>query len=165
MGAHDVRGLGPADWSILRQARLAALTDSQESFGSNLAEEAAWEPERWLESLREARWAVVEKAASPVALVGVRPAADVPDCDCWISSWWVAPEWRGAGASDALLGWVDTLCRAQAWVQQGLGVWVENDRAQRAFARLGFHLEGGPRKSTHFPGRLYVRMLRTVPPG
>lgn len=163
MRPHEAHGLAPADWSRLRSARLAALADSPQSFGAALADEEAWPAERWMQSLREARWAVVEESDGPIGLVVVRAATDVPDSDCWISSWWVAPSHRGAGVSDGLLDWLDRICRGQGWTRQGLGVWAENTRAQRAFARLGFVRHGGPRASTHFPGRRYVRMLRTVP--
>ena len=163
MGGFAVRALSAADWADLRAARVAALTDSPESFGGDPDVEGAWPQARWVESLAEAGWGILEGSAGPVGLVGVRPASDVDDCDCWISSWWVAPQARGAGASDALLAWVDDRCRREGWRRQGLGVWAENLRAQAAFVRLGFAVDGGPRASTHFPGRRYVRMLRMVP--
>ena len=163
MSGFTVRALTASDWELLRSARVAALTDSPESFGGDPDEEAAWPRERWTDSLVEARWGIATEPSGPIALLGVRPAADAYDCDCWISSWWVAPSARGQGASDALLEWVDELCLTQGWQRQGLGVWAENQRAQAAFARLGFVVDGDPRPSTHFPGRWYVRMLRSVP--
>lgn len=165
MGKFSVRALTSADWAALRAARVAALEDSPESFGGDPGVEAAWAADHWIHSLAEASWAVIEAPAGPLGLIGVRPAADVDDCDCWISSWWVAPSARGAGAVEALLAWADARCAGRGWRRQGLGVWVENARAQRAFARLGFAADGGPRQSTHFPGRRYVRMLRAVPEG
>ena len=165
MGEFSVRALTSADWADLRAARVAALEDSPESFGGDARVEAAQAESVWVDSLTEASWAVIDGPAGPMGLIGVRAARDVEDCDCWISSWWVAPSARGAGAVEALLAWADARCAGRGWRRQGLGVWVENERAQRAFARLGFAADGGPRASTHFPGRRYVRMLRAVPEG
>ena len=163
MSGFAVRALAATDWADLRAARVAALVDSPDSFGGDPDAEAAWPRERWITSLHEASWAVIDGADGALGLVGVRAAQDVDDCDCWISSWWVAPQVRGSGATESLLDWVDALSHREGWHRQGLGVWVENTAARKAFARLGFEQDGADRPSRHFPGRRYVRMLRALP--
>lgn len=163
MGEFSVRALTSADWADLRAARVAALEDSPESFGGDARVEAAQAERVWVDSLTEASWAVIDGPAGPMGLIGVRAARDVEDCDCWISSWWVAPQVRGSGATESLLDWVDALSHREGWHRQGLGVWVENTAARKAFARLGFEQDGVDRPSRHFRGRRYVRMLRALP--
>ena len=158
----EVTAINRGTWSLLRNARLAALDDSPESFGADLEEEASWGEERWASQLEEGHWGVIVHEGLPVGLLGIRPATDVADCDCWISSVWVAAAHRGGPALGLLMDWADAVSREADWGCQGLGVWVENLGAQRAFTRCGFVQDGGQRSSTHFPGRHYVRMLRSV---
>jgi ribosomal protein S18 acetylase RimI-like enzyme len=133
--------LAPADWQVLRQARLEALRDSPHAFTSSYADESMWEEPEWRR--------VVEAATSIVALeavkvVGLARSVGEPEQPSArnIESVWVAPTHRGHGVVRALL-------QALAEMDQRLGatelmLWVleENHTAQRAYKALGFEPTG-----------------------
>lgn len=159
-----VQRLSAEQWELLRSARLSALAESPDSFGGDLAEEAGWPEARWRELLVSDEWGVLTESNTVVGLANVRPALDADDADCWIRSWWIAPERRGAGLSAELLAWVDDRCREHEWARQGLGVWCDNRRARALFARLGFVEVGGEQRSRAWGDRCYVRMIRVIGP-
>lgn len=159
-----VRTLGADDWHILRQARLDALRSDPAAFGGDLALELARGPEDWQALTMSEVWAVAVEDAQVVGLVSLRAAPDADDADCWIRSWWVAPQRRGLGVSSDLLAWVDAQCVEHLWPRQGLGVWCDNERGRALFTRLGFTQTGEEQRSEAWAGRCYVRMVRRVTP-
>jgi ribosomal protein S18 acetylase RimI-like enzyme len=143
-----VRRAGPAD--AARLARLGAATFT-ETFGHlypphDLAGflAASYSPAAFGAVLADARQAVW------IAMVGDAPAgyAQAGPCDlphpavtarCLeLKRLYVLKPWQGAGLAGRLMG------EAMAWMQAAappaifLGVWSENHRAQRFYARYGF---------------------------
>lgn len=136
----ELRVLGPDDWRVWRELRLAALAEAPYAFGSTLAQ--------WLgEGDREERWrsrlgipgslnVVALLDGAPVAMVSGVPAG-TPDVVELISMW-VSPSARGRGAGEALIAAVER------WARQGgartlrLAVMPDNGPAFALYERCGF---------------------------
>ncbi len=160
-----VHVLAPDEWERLRAARLAALSDAPERFSESVAEASARDESSWRSTLERSRWVTAQDEAEIVGIASVWSADPDDEVDAWIGGWWTAPAWRGRGVARALLGGIDTVFRDAGWRRQGLGVWCENAQGRAVFARLGFVETGGEQMSQRFPGRCYVLMERTLPPG
>jgi ribosomal protein S18 acetylase RimI-like enzyme len=106
-----VRRLGAHEAGVLRDVRLRALRDAPLAFGSTLAREEGYEPEKW------ERWAAESAAGERQAIFIAEPAAGmasgvIDDDDpalAHLYAMWVAPAARGSGAGralvDAVLAW------------------------------------------------------------
>jgi GNAT superfamily N-acetyltransferase len=99
-----VRRLGAGEADLLRTARLRALGDAPMAFGSTLAREEGYEPEKW------ERWAAESASGERQAIFIAEPeagmASGVIDDDpalAHLYAMWVAPEARGSGAGRALV--------------------------------------------------------------
>ncbi len=100
-----VRRLGAHEADLLREVRLRALRDAPMAFGSTLAREQGYAPERW------ERWAADSATGERQAIFIAEPAAGmasgvIDDDDpalAHLYAMWVAPEARGTGAGRALL--------------------------------------------------------------
>jgi ribosomal protein S18 acetylase RimI-like enzyme len=133
--------LTPADWSLLRKARLEALLDSPQAFTSSYAHESIWGELEWRRMLNAANWIIARESEKVIGLgksvsEPVRPEAR------HVESVWVAPTHRRRGVFRDLL-------RALAEIERQTGVtelllWVleDNHDAQRAYEALGFHPTG-----------------------
>jgi ribosomal protein S18 acetylase RimI-like enzyme len=100
-----VRRLGAHEADLLRDVRLRALRDAPMAFGSTLAREQGYEPEKW------ERWAAESASGERQVVFIVEPAAGmasgvIDDEDpalAHLYAMWVAPDARGSGAGKALL--------------------------------------------------------------
>jgi ribosomal protein S18 acetylase RimI-like enzyme len=100
-----VRRLGAREADLLRDLRLRALRDAPMAFGSTLAREEGYEPERW------ERWAAASASGERQAIFVAEPtpgmASGVLDDEdpalAHLYAMWVAPHVRGTGAGKALL--------------------------------------------------------------
>jgi GNAT superfamily N-acetyltransferase len=79
---------------------------------------------------------------------------------CWVGSCWVNTEFRKHGALRALFEYLDRNAARRDWLIQGLGVWVDNESAIKAYEKLGFVMMGEKQESTRKPGMYYQRMIR-----
>jgi ribosomal protein S18 acetylase RimI-like enzyme len=139
----DVQRLGPDDWELWRDVRLAALADSPEAFSSTLEREQAYGESRWREWLEPAKGlkAVAREEQSVAGIAGVWVPED-RDGAGELFGMWVHPSWRGRGVGDRLVA------EALAWVQQrdlkALDLWVvgANAAAERLYTRHGFRRTG-----------------------
>jgi GNAT superfamily N-acetyltransferase len=135
-----VRPVGPADWRVLRDIRLAALCEAPHAFASTYAREAAFTEADWLRRTTSGATFLAylpEAGADPVGLAGgylPEPAPEVAE----LVSMWVSPRARGRGAGEALIaavvGWAAT---TQA-VTVHLWVTESNKPARRLYERCGF---------------------------
>lgn len=141
----DTTVLGPDDWPLWRQLRLAALTDAPEAFGSTLADwsGAGDTEQRWRARLDDVALNVALLADGvPVGMV----SATAPDIEGQVEliSLWVAPGSRGRGVGDEavrqVLAWAEREHPAGRVV---LSVRAGNDHAIALYARHGF-IEVGP---------------------
>ncbi|MBW1603154.1 GNAT family N-acetyltransferase [Streptomyces sp. JJ66] len=133
----SVRVVEPGEWRVYRDVRLAALGEAPYAFGSTLAREQAFTEERWRGRLEPRTTFVVERAGQVCGLAGVLPGERAE-----LVSMWVAPQGRGSGAADALVG--AALARAAELGARYVGLWVAegNARAERLYARHGFERTG-----------------------
>lgn len=142
----ELRVLGPDDWRVWRELRLAALAEAPHAFGSTLAE---WQgegdrAERWRSRLD------IPGSHNTVAVLGGRPVgmasgvpADVPHTVELISMW-VSPKVRGRGVGGSLVGEVERWAGRLRATTLRLSVMPDNDAAIAFYARLGFEDTGEP---------------------
>lgn len=148
--------VGPDDWRLWRELRLAALGDAPAAFGSTLAEWSGpgdTEP-RWRGRLRDvALNLVVVLDSTPVGMVSA--TASGSDSQVELISLWVAPAARGRGVGDEAVRQVLDWARRQ--YPDGpvmLSVKVGNSHATRLYERHGF-VDVGP--STDDPDERLMR--------
>ncbi|MFB7631920.1 GNAT family N-acetyltransferase [Streptomyces sp. NPDC056149] len=157
MGMLSVRPFEVGDWALYRAVRLAALADAPDAFGSTLEREQAFTEEKWRERLAGRDQFLAEDSGQAYGLIGIVPTGP-RTAD--LVSMWVAPAARGRGVADLLVG--EALRAADAggiacvelWVTQG------NDRAERLYARHGFHRTGRVQPVREGESRLEFAMKR-----
>jgi GNAT superfamily N-acetyltransferase len=173
----EIRRLVPDDWAQLRAARLAALTDAPQAFGSTLERELGYDEQRWR------RWidgAAVFGAWHRGRLAGLAAGfADAPAQEDsagdrtavsmsstgrgWhLVSMWVRPDLRGQGAADGLVEAVCRLAGDDGAARVLLWVTDVNGRARAFYERLGFASTGRrqlvrPQEPEHFEEQLARR--------
>jgi RimJ/RimL family protein N-acetyltransferase len=133
-----VTRVDPEEWQRLRAVRLAALAESPEMFGSNLAKEQAFD---------EAEWR--RRAARPATFLATRDGVDVGMAgvyeldDGWsVMGMWLAPTARGTGALEALVNACESVAQDAGATAVTLGVMEDNPRGRRAYLRLGYEFTG-----------------------
>jgi ribosomal protein S18 acetylase RimI-like enzyme len=137
----DLDLLAPADWRVLRAARLRALLDSPRAFTSSYAHESEW---------GEFEWRRVFDAATCIAarevdkVIGLAKSVAEP---FWprarhLESIWVAPTHRRRGVFRALLQDLAEINRQTGVTDLMLWVLEDNYDAQRAYEALGFEPTG-----------------------
>jgi ribosomal protein S18 acetylase RimI-like enzyme len=130
-----VRGLTTDEWAVLREVRLAALTDSPAMFGSNLNRELGFDEMTW--RARTATTALAWDPAGPVGIVGwvwQHPPGQLAD----LVSMWVGSAARGRGVGTALVRWVIDEVVSQRGGTLELGVVQSNSAGLGLYRRLGF---------------------------
>ncbi|WP_394841146.1 GNAT family N-acetyltransferase [Pendulispora brunnea] len=125
----------------LRAVRLRALRDAPDAFGTTFEEANAWRAETWTSQLEKLATFVAARDGMDIGLARGAPHDDVEDAAILLSMW-VAPEARGQGVGDALVGAVAAWARAQGFRQLLLDVADTNARAIAFYARLGFFPTG-----------------------
>lgn len=150
-----MRRLGPDDWRLWRDLRLAALAESPRAFGSTLEREAGYTERQWRDWLHPAR-GLKAVADHDAGLVG----AWVPDDRhgaVELYSLWVDPGHRGRGVAGLLveeaLAWAGDR-RVDLWVVEG------NDAATRLYVRHGFRPTGERQPHPTFEGVVERAMTR-----
>jgi ribosomal protein S18 acetylase RimI-like enzyme len=133
--------LAPADWRVLRAARLQALLDSPHAFMSSHARESGWGELEWRRLFDAATWIIAREAEEVIGLV--RSIAE-PPCSKTrhVESVWVAPSHRRRGVCRALLEVLAETDRRVGVTELLLWVLEDNDDAWRAYEALGFQPTG-----------------------
>lgn len=151
----EIRRLAVEDWREAREARLRALTDAPEAFGSRFVDEQQMSDAQW-----RARLSATDRvtfmafgASGPVGLVVCAPY-DGRQGAAGLFSMWIAPEARGQGVGDRLVQRVLGWARASGYTRVLLDVGDENVSATRLYERNGFVPTG--RTSTLPPPREHV---------
>jgi ribosomal protein S18 acetylase RimI-like enzyme len=136
----EIRVLGPEDWTVWRELRLAALEDAPSAFGSRLAD---WQGE----GDREERWrsrlsipgshnVVAVRSGELVGMVSGVPG--IRDGIIELISMWVKPGARGRGVGDHLIRAVERWALQTGAEVLQLAVMPANDQAIRLYLRNGF---------------------------
>jgi len=131
----------------MREARLRALSDAPEAFGSEDAETSERPVSEWVERAergseggRQAMFVVDVDGVWQGMVLGHAPSGAQETCD--LASMWVAPTLRGSGASrelvEAVLAWAAAsgFARVALWVPEG------NEAAERLYSSCGFECTG-----------------------
>jgi ribosomal protein S18 acetylase RimI-like enzyme len=133
--------LTPADWRVLRAARLAALLDSPQAFTSSYARESVWGEFEWRRVFDAATCIVAVEAGK---VIGLAKSVAEP----WrpgmrhLESIWVAPTHRRRGVFRALLNHLAEIDHRLGVTDLMLWVLEDNYGAQRAYEALGFEPTG-----------------------
>ncbi|MDM7884634.1 GNAT family N-acetyltransferase [Curtobacterium sp. RHCKG23] len=139
----ELRRVTAEDWAVWRPVRLAALADAPQAFGSRLGDWQDAPEHRWRTRL-SLPGAVDLLAVEDDDVVGM--ASGVPDADdpalAELVSMWVAPDARGRGTVALLVDAIARSLTAQGVEQLELSVMPDNDRARRAYERIGFTATG-----------------------
>jgi ribosomal protein S18 acetylase RimI-like enzyme len=137
----DLDVLAPADWRVLRAARLGALLDSPRAFTSSYAREYEWGEVQWRHVL-DAATCVVAREGEKV--IGLAKSVAEP-WHPWmrhLESIWVAPTHRRRGVFRALLRHLTEVHQRTGVTDTMLWVMEDNCDAQQAYEALGFHPTG-----------------------
>jgi len=132
-----------ADWRRVRAIRLRALESDPDAFATTLAEERARPEASWRERLENpaARTFVASDGGADLGLVTGGPWSGRPGV-AGLFAMWVAPEARGRGLGDALVGAVIDWAREADFAHLALEVADENGPAIALYARHGFEPTG-----------------------
>ncbi|MEU8227783.1 GNAT family N-acetyltransferase [Kribbella sp. NPDC048915] len=132
----DVRDIGPDDWQVWRDLRLAALKEAPYAFGSQYADWVDAPEERWRERLSVPGTCQVIASidGTPMGMAGGFPTEHGPE----LVSMWVAPEGRGRGVGDALMTAVEEWARGTGATTLRLSVAPGNDPAHDLYLRHGY---------------------------
>ena len=162
-----VRWLEEEEWPILRSLRLHALADAPAAFGGPGIDAERAEPEAaWRARFENADWLVATDSpdgadAHEVGLLSLVPRRGDEASTGWIYAWWIDPSARRRGATTAMLTAVDERSRQRGWTSVGLGTFPDNEKARRAFHRLGF-IAGPQQRGTLPPYPDFIPMARPV---
>ena len=155
----DAIRLLPTDWQKLQRLRVAALAESTGIYG-DLNEEAAQTKDFWEQLLVEQIWIALRNQGDEIGIACLTQSTLERYGDCWIKSWCISPQFRGAGGSVVLLAWIDQFCIEQNWQVQALGVFESNQAAIATFSKLGFKPVGIRNPSSRNPAEFYVVLAR-----
>jgi GNAT superfamily N-acetyltransferase len=177
-----VREVTADDWELMRDARLAALSEAPYAFGSTYAREAAFTEENWrgriggrsvtLFAFAEPDDTVLAGAVladtgpadtgladtGPAGLAGVY----VKDGAADLVSMWVRPSARGLGAGQALVEAAASWAKARGFGSLSLWVTESNAPARRLYERCGFSPTGEGQPLPSDPALPEIRMSRAL---
>ncbi|MFG6403040.1 GNAT family N-acetyltransferase [Microbacterium sp. P04] len=133
-----VEAVGEAQWARWREARLRALSDAPEAFGSTYEEWVDAPEARWRDRLRgETLDLLASEDGIPCGMASGVPGRHGSTTE--LISMWVDPSFRGRGVADAL---IDAIARwaAGRGIELRLSVMPGNGRAMAVYRRNGFVL-------------------------
>ncbi|MEV8099955.1 GNAT family N-acetyltransferase [Kitasatospora sp. NPDC085879] len=132
-----LRELGPDDWPLWRDLRLAALTEAPHAFTSRLADWDRTAEERWRAriDLPGSHHLAALLDGRPVGLASGMPGG--PGA-VELRSLWVAPEGRGRGVGGLLITGVERWATASGATVLNLAVLPGNTAALALYRRHGF---------------------------
>jgi len=165
-GAASIRPTREADAEDFRALRLRGLLAHPAVFGADYAASAARTIEHWRERLRQGAGSdeqitYVAEAAGQLVGMTTMVRNDLPKTRHGGSIFGVytAPEWRGTGVADALLGACADYARGLGVRVLRLGVATHNASAIRLYLRCGYTVYGVEPESLQVDGVYYDELL------
>jgi RimJ/RimL family protein N-acetyltransferase len=133
-----IRRAEAADWELLRDVRLRALTEDPDAFLATHAQESRFADEQWQARAAQSNGAsfVVEGPNGADGLVTGIVAVD-PETVVLVGMW-VAPGLRGSGVAGELVSRVVDWARERGAARVCLSVEKHNQRAARLYEHCGF---------------------------
>lgn len=136
-----VHRLGPDDWALAREVRLASIREELGADSAFLREQAGLEEAAWRGVLaRHVRFAA-HGDGRPVGTVCWRPSGDGDEG--LLYGMWVCPRARGTGLAVTLVDAVVEVAREHGRHRLSLKVEPGNARALAFYARTGFRVVPG----------------------
>jgi ribosomal protein S18 acetylase RimI-like enzyme len=130
------RILLPAQWELVRQMRLAALSESPNAFLGRLKKESQFDETDWRDTFTSASWHGFFIARAIVGIAKSSILAEYPE-ERYVESFWVRPDHRKREVARRMLqSIIDEAKREQRRVVR-LSVLRQNQSAIDAFYRLG----------------------------
>jgi ribosomal protein S18 acetylase RimI-like enzyme len=161
-----VREITADDWELLRDVRLAALSEAPYAFASTYAREAAFTQDQWrgrVSSERSVTFFARQEPGNavladraPAGLAGVY----VEDGAADLVSMWVRPAARGLGVGEALVEAAAAWARARDFGALFLWVTESNEPARRLYERCGFSPTGESQPLPSNPVLTEIQMSR-----
>jgi GNAT superfamily N-acetyltransferase len=137
----DVRALGPDDWMITKELRLAALLDAPHAFGGTYEDTLKRDDESWRSWPAGGQAFAAWVDGEPAGMACWIPRQDEPKVGDLIAMW-VAPTARGTGTAAALIEAVAQHARQEGNASLELVVYKSNPAAKRAYTKFGFTDQG-----------------------
>lgn len=154
----EIREVGPEDWRIMRDVRLAALRDAPYAFGSTYEREAGFAEADW-RGRAEGR----NNFLAYLPELGGTPAGTEEEPGAFeLVSMWVRPEARGRAAGPALIEAVTGWARARGAPALHLWVTASNKPARRLYERSGFTPTGERQPLPSDPELAEIGMTRPL---
>jgi ribosomal protein S18 acetylase RimI-like enzyme len=157
-----VREITADDWELMRDVRLAALSEAPYAFGSTHAREVAFTEEKWRGRVNERSVTFLAHAEradeAPAGLAGVYVEDGVAD----LVSMWVRPSARGLGVGEALVEAAASWAKAHDFGSLFLWVTEVNAPARRLYERCGFTETGERQPLPSDPTLPEIRMSRAL---
>ncbi len=145
-----IRQIKPEEWPLLKQARLAALSDTPSAYVSTWAQDNQLPDSVWRKRTAAERSCTVLALdqGEPVGMaIGLHDPTD--DTLAYLVSMWVAPTLRGTGTAAALVEQIERWARERGATILSLGVQLPNDRATAFYLKYGFTACPGNAPSEH----------------
>lgn len=159
-----IKILTAANWTLLRDMRLAALSESPQAFLSTHEREVSWVEDQWRAEFERGDWSVGFLAGKAVSLLGATRTPSTPRYECYLEYMWVTPARRGSGVAFDMLTFTFGRLRAEGVRTAFLYVLNGNDAAMRLYKRAGFTSANEPVPLADFPGRSEELLQRGLHP-
>jgi GNAT superfamily N-acetyltransferase len=156
-----VRAVDEDEWELMRDVRLAALSEAPSAFGSTYAREAPFTEEQWrgrLSSRSVTFLAELPDGGEPVGLAGVYEEDGLAD----LVSMWVRPTARGLGVGQALVEAAADWAKGRGHDTLYLWVTETNPAALGLYERCGFIPTGERQPLPSDPTLPEIRMRRAL---
>jgi ribosomal protein S18 acetylase RimI-like enzyme len=162
-GMAVVREVSADEWEMLRDVRLAALSEAPYAFGSTYAWEAPFTEEQWrgrLSSRSVMFFAFAGELAArePAGLAGAYEEDGAAD----LVSMWVRPAARRRGVGEALVTAAAHWAKARGHDTLYLWVTESNAQARELYERCGFTPTGEGQPLPSDPSLAEIRMRRPL---
>ena len=154
-----VSHLSKDEWERLRSIRLRALKENPEAFGADFNEVQSRSKEDWLKDYIKEDYLVASINGTDVGMLYIEVLNGDHGATCWIGGCWSDSAYRGKGVMRALFNYIDKNAVEKKWTRQGLGVWVDNSTAIKAYENLGFSFAGEKMPGSR-EGKFFQHMVR-----
>jgi ribosomal protein S18 acetylase RimI-like enzyme len=133
-----VRFLGPADWAVLRSARLEAVRNAPEAFVTTFLAEPMRPPEEWIEILRSSTWVAAWQDGELAGVACLAAEDDEGPTRRFVESVWVVPHRRRRGLVRRMLQQLQDRAAKEGATYLQLWVLATNETAADAYLKLKF---------------------------
>ena len=141
MSEISVRVLDESDWSLYRDIRLRALTESPRSFTATLADEADRDEQFWRDRMTRSYRLLAERGELPQGIVSLGADEQDPSA-AEVFGLYVVPEARSTGVSWRLVEVTAELAIQAGYTQLYYWVGTDNGRAIGFAKNFGFRSSG-----------------------